>query len=70
MGDIVCIPHGATPPADGTITQGQTSVFDESSLTGESQFVTKGPGDEVYVGTINKGRMVHMKVDSTAGGTM
>lgn len=70
MGDIVCIPHGATPPADGTIMQGETSVFDESSLTGESRFVTKGPGDEVYVGTINKGRMVHMRVNSVAGGTM
>jgi len=70
IGDIICVPHGATPPADGTITQGEKSVFDESSLTGESRLVTKESGDKVYVGTINKGRMAHVRVDSIAGGTM
>lgn len=70
IGDIICVPHGASPPADGTITQGEKSVFDESSLTGESQLVTKELGDKVYVGTINKGRMLHMRVASIPGSTM
>ena len=70
IGDIICVPHGTTPPADGTITQGEKSVFDESSLTGESRLVTKESGDKVYVGTINKGRMAHVRVDSIAGSTM
>ncbi|KAK2461071.1 hypothetical protein APHAL10511_006918 [Amanita phalloides] len=70
IGDITCVPHGATPPTDGTILQGEESLFDESSLTGESRLVVKGSGDKVYVGTINKGRMVHMRVDSIGGRTM
>ncbi|KAK2466196.1 hypothetical protein APHAL10511_001838 [Amanita phalloides] len=70
IGDITCVPYGATPPADGIILQGEESLFDESSLTGESRLVAKGSGDKVYVGTINKGRMVHVRVDSVGGKTM
>ena len=70
IGDTVCIPHGATPPTDGKVVPGERSMFDESSLTGESQLVVKGPGAKVYVGAINKGRMVHMKVEAIGGRTM
>ena len=70
IGDTVCIPHGATPPTDGTIVLGERSTFDESSLTGESQLVFKESGSNVFVGTINKGRMVHMKVEAIGGRTM
>ncbi|KAF8639659.1 hypothetical protein AX17_000924 [Amanita inopinata Kibby_2008] len=70
VGDIICVPNGSTPPADGTIVGGEKSVFDESSLTGESRLVSKSSGDKVYVGTINKGRMVHVKVDAIGGSTM
>nr|AWF79126.1 Cu-transporting P1B-1 ATPase [Amanita strobiliformis] len=70
IGDITCVPHGATPPADGTIVPGEKSLFDESSLTGESRLVTRESGDKVHVGTINKGRMVHVRVDTIGGKTM
>ena len=70
IGDIICVPYGATPSADGTLIDGEKTVFDESSLTGESRSVPKQSGDKVYVGTINQGRMVHVKVGATGEGTM
>ncbi|PFH52706.1 hypothetical protein AMATHDRAFT_1765 [Amanita thiersii Skay4041] len=70
VGDMICVPNGATPPADGTIVEGEKSIFDESSLTGESRPVTKESGEQIFVGTINKGRMVHIKVDAIGGKTM
>ena len=70
VGDIVRIPPGATPPADGTIVSSDSTSFDESSLTGESRNVTKTTGDHIFVGTINKSRMVDMRVDAIEGETM
>jgi len=70
IGDVICVPHGSTPPADGTILDGERSTFDESSLTGESRLVSKQSGDRVFVGTINKGRMVHVRVCALGEGTM
>ena len=70
VGDIVRIPPGATPPADGTIVSSEATNFDESSLTGESRNVMKTTGDHIFVGTINKSRMVDMRVDAIEGETM
>ena len=70
IGDVICVPSGATPSADGTLIKGESSMFNESSLTGESRLVSKQSGDKVYVGAINKGRMVHVKVDAIGEGTM
>ncbi|GKT86298.1 LOW QUALITY PROTEIN: copper-transporting ATPase [Colletotrichum tofieldiae] len=41
-GDVVRVPHGASPAADGIVVQGESS-FDESSLTGESRLIKKTP---------------------------
>jgi Cu+-exporting ATPase len=70
VGDIVRVPPGATPPADGTIVSSEATYFDESSLTGESRNVMKTSGDHIFVGTINKLRMVDMRVDAIGGETM
>jgi P-type Cu+ transporter len=70
VGDIVRVPPGSTPPADGTIVSSDATYFDESSLTGESQNVMKTTGDHIFVGTINKLRMVDMRVDAIEGETM
>ena len=43
---------GERIPLDGTVISG-TSEADESMLTGESRPVRKGPGDEVFSGTLN-----------------
>ena len=70
IGDIVRVPHGSTPPADGTIVSPEGSQFDESSLTGESRPITKKVGDAVFVGTINRGKVVEVKVGKLGGETM
>ncbi|KAJ7744453.1 E1-E2 ATPase-domain-containing protein [Mycena maculata] len=73
IGDIVRCNTGSTPPADGTIvgpSQNSTFTFDESMLTGESMPVVKVLGDKVYLGSINRGQSVHIRVDKIGGGTM
>ncbi|XXG96134.1 hypothetical protein Hte_002413 [Hypoxylon texense] len=69
FGDIVRVPHGGSPPCDGKITRGETD-FDESSLTGESRPVKKGPGDEVFAGTVNKGSPVLVQITGASGQSM
>ena len=44
---------GARVPVDAEVIQGESEV-DESSVTGESMPVHKGPGDKLVGGTINK----------------
>jgi P-type E1-E2 ATPase len=72
VGDIVRIPPGASPPADGVIVSPDSEItyFDESSLTGESKNVAKREGDQIFVGTINKLRVVDMRVEGIDGETM
>ena len=72
VGDIVRIPPGASPPADGVIVSCDSEVtyFDESLLTGESKPVAKRKGDQIFVGTINKLLVVDMRVEGIDGETM
>jgi high-affinity K+ transport system ATPase subunit B len=70
VGDIVRVPAGSTPPADGIVVSNEETRFDESSLTGESREVKKTKGDRVFVGTINKLRVVEVRVDAIGGETM
>ncbi|KAH9045354.1 heavy metal translocatin [Lactarius pseudohatsudake] len=69
LGDIVRVPSGSTPPMDGTIASGQ-SLFDESSVTGESKPIKKYPGDRVLLGTINVGKVIDVRIDVADGKTM
>lgn len=68
-GDVVRIPHGASPPADGVVVRGEGNM-DESSLTGESKPVKKVVGDEVYTGTVNKDAPLLVRVTGVAGKSM
>jgi len=52
IGDLVVVLPGERMPVDGIVFSGET-VFDESSVTGESWPVLKAPGSEVFSGTIN-----------------
>lgn len=70
VGDIVRVQHGGSPPADGTIVSGNGGAFDESSLTGESRLVKKQVGEDVFLGTINKGAVVDVRVNAIGGETM
>ncbi|OLN85262.1 putative copper-transporting ATPase HMA5 [Colletotrichum chlorophyti] len=69
FGDIIRVPHGASPAADGIVVQGESS-FDESSLTGESRLIKKVPGDEVHAGTVNKGSAIQIRITGAAGASM
>ena len=52
VGDLLLVRPGAKIPADGTVEEGESEV-DESTVTGESLPVSKGPGAEVIGATIN-----------------
>ena len=51
-GQLVLVRPGERAPVDGRILSGRTSL-DESHLTGESFPVERGPGEEVFAGSIN-----------------
>jgi Cu+-exporting ATPase len=70
VGDIVSVPHGSSPPTDGTIHQEGAFLFDESSLTGESKPVKKSRGDQVFAGSINVSHPVHVAVTELGGTSM
>ncbi|KAK6364229.1 uncharacterized protein PV06_02522 [Exophiala oligosperma] len=70
VGDVVQIPHGASPPTDGLVDQQGTFLFDESSLTGESKPVRKSSGEEVYTGSVNVGDPVRIKITEVGGTSM
>lgn len=68
-GDVVRVVNGSSPPCDGVVLEGE-SKFDESSLTGESMPVSKGVGDNVYSGTINKVAPVTIRATGVVGKSM
>ncbi|EZF34790.1 hypothetical protein H109_00686 [Trichophyton interdigitale MR816] len=70
IGDIVVIPHGGSPPADGNITGTDSYKFDESSLTGESMPATKSKGDKVFSGSVNVGRPVSIEITDLGSTSM
>lgn len=69
QGDTIRIPHGSSPPWDGSVVEGE-SEFDESSLTGESKLVRKQVGDKIFSGSINKSGPVSIQITGVAGDSM
>ena len=65
IGDRVLVRPGDRVPADGTITEGVSGI-DESPVTGESVPKTKGPGEEVFAGSINAEAALTVTVTKTA----
>lgn len=62
VGDVIVVRPGELIPIDGVITTG-TSFLDEASITGESIPVEKGPGDEVFGGTLNQHGSLEVRVN-------
>lgn len=60
-GDVMIIRPGEKIAMDGIVQQGESSV-NQSAITGESMPVEKGPGTEVYAGTINAQGTLEVKV--------
>ena len=66
--DEILLRPGDRVAVDGIVVEGDSAV-DESSLTGESRPAYKGPGRELYAGTVNlNGRLV-MRVTATGDET-
>ena len=67
--DLVLILPGEKIPADGTITEGWSSI-DESMLTGEPLPEEKQAGSRVSAGTLNRQGSFLFRVDSAGAGTL
>jgi Cu+-exporting ATPase len=61
VGQRVRVRPGERCPADGIVEEGLAAV-DQSSITGESIAVERGPGDEVFAGTIPHGGALQVRV--------
>lgn len=65
VGQLVLVKPEEIVPVDGIVCSG-TSLFDESSLTGESKRVEKKVSDELMSGSINGDQAIQMKVNKLA----
>jgi Zn2+/Cd2+-exporting ATPase len=63
-GDVVVVRPGERVPVDGRVVRGHAGI-DESTLTGESIPVDKGPGDEALTGTTAHG---YLEIETEAVG--
>ncbi len=68
VGDLVVVRPGASIPADGEVTEGESEA-DESLLTGESAPVAKGPGASVVGGSIVRGGALTVRVTKVGDDT-
>lgn len=71
VGEILIIRPGERIPLDGDVLSGYSYV-DQAPITGESIPVAKGPGDEVFAGSINQRGSIEVRVtkpfnDTTLG---
>jgi len=69
IGDRVIVRAGDRIPLDGAIHDGK-SMIDQSTITGESVPVARGPGDKVFAGTINTDAAIEVEVASLAADTL
>ena len=67
-GDRVLVKPGEKIPTDGLVVAGRSSV-NQAMLTGESQPVEKGEGDEVIGGAVNGEGSITVEVRRTGGDT-
>ncbi|MFN8653548.1 MAG: cation-translocating P-type ATPase [Gemmatimonadales bacterium] len=68
-GKRIRVRPGERVPLDGRILLGH-GAFDESPITGESMPVEKGPGDEVFAGTITREGSFEVRTTRVASDTV
>lgn len=68
VGEMILVKPGEKIPADGDITEGNSSV-DESMLTGESMPCEKQAGDAVVGGTLNQSGVLNMRASKVGADT-
>ena len=69
LGATLRIAPGAHVPLDGQVTQGNSAV-NQAPITGESQLADKGPGDELYAGSVNQHGELLMRVSAPPADTL
>ncbi len=69
VSQIVRVRPGERFALDGKVTTGNSAV-DQSPVTGESMPIEKGPGDEVFAGTINQSAALEFEVTAPASDTV
>ncbi|WP_182353628.1 heavy metal translocating P-type ATPase [Flaviflexus huanghaiensis] len=67
-GETVIIKNGAKAPVDGVVVAG-TGALDQASITGESIPAAKGPGDQVFAGTISTGGLLQVEATGVGADT-
>jgi len=65
IGQTVLVRPGDRIPADGEITDGVSGI-DESPVTGESVPKTKGVGEPVFAGSVNREAVLRVRVSKAA----
>lgn len=65
IGDLILVRPGEMIGADGTVESGASEV-DQASITGEPLPVDRGPGDEVFAGTVNGTGVLRVRVERRA----
>ncbi|NLE22662.1 MAG: cation-translocating P-type ATPase [Actinobacteria bacterium] len=68
VGDIVVVRPGERAAVDGLVVEGQAAA-DQSAVTGESMPAGKGPGDQVFAGSIIEGGSLRVRATATASDT-
>jgi len=68
VGDLLLIRPGAKLPVDAVVEEGESQV-DESTVTGESLPVHKGPGEQLLGATINKNGTLRARASAVGSDT-
>ena len=68
IGDVVIVRPGERAAVDGVVTEGSAAA-DQSAVTGESMPVGKGPGDQVFAGSIVEGGSLRVRATAAASDT-
>ena len=69
VGDVIIVRPGQRIPVDGVIVEGQSAI-DESSMTGESIPVARGPGDTVIGATTNQSGSFTFRAERVGDATL
>ncbi len=69
VGTVVVVRPGEKIPVDGAVTAG-SSYVDESMISGEPVPVAKGPGDQVFAGTVNQKGSFRFAAEKVGGDTV